>query len=263
MMAKKSLFKLLFMKSIAFVFIAVIFLFFQSCSAQSLSKKIENAFSEKLFSKFSGKCFLKETTPNSFLLLINSRNSIDSYDKAFVVVSESNQTKPTIDEQSTYEFFIPLNKRFVIIYNQKTDKIFVAGLSDQAASDAIERFKSNENIKSALLNQDVLGYGLSYLNNTIWNISKIKESKYKTPYYTLDYANMTNKNAALALAPPDDDTGGGVSCAQGTCTSGGAGSSSCSITESPLNQECSVTCNSGYYACCVSSTVRCYCCKIQ
>lgn len=54
-----------------------------------------------------------------------------------------------------------------------------------------------------------------------------------------------------------DDTGGGTS--SGGCTSGGIGSSSCSLTCG--GQTCSVTCNTGYYACCVCTTSgpRCKC----
>lgn len=44
------------------------------------------------------------------------------------------------------------------------------------------------------------------------------------------------------------------------CTSGGAGASECSIDEWTQNG-CSVKCRSGYYACCNSSTVRCFCVK--
>lgn len=236
---------------------------FQSCIAQKLSQSIaiENAMGERLYAKFSGRCFVKTTGQNSYLLLVNTNNSSDSYDKAIIVFSEGNQTKPAIDEQDIYEFFIPNHKRYIIVNNPKNNKIFIAGLTDQAAKESIDRFKSNEIVKSALTNQDVLGYGLSYMSNTIWNMAKIKESKYKSPFNTLDYANMTNRQAATALPPAEEENLGDISCAQGACTSGGAGSSSCAITEAPLGQECSVTCNSGYYACCVSSSVRCYCCK--
>lgn len=238
-------------------------MFFQSCTAQKLSQTIENALGEKVYARFSGNVFLKPTNAGSYLLLVNTTQSTDSYDKALVVFSETGQSKPGIDEQATYEFFIPDNKRFIVVYNQETDKIFIAGLTDEAARQSVERFKSNAGIHSALTNQDVLGYGLSYMSGTIWNMAKIKESRYKSPFNTLDYANMTDPQAAATLVPPDEENGSSVSCAQGTCSSGGAGSSSCSITEAPLGQTCTVTCNTGYYACCVSSTVRCYCCKIQ
>lgn len=230
-----------------------------SVISQQLSQDIQSAIGEKLYMRFAGSCYTKVTGANSYLLLINTMGSGENFDKAVIVFSEENQVKPAVDEQATYEFFIPENRRYIVIYNQKSNKIFIAGLSDQNARERINRFKGNAAIKSALANQDAIGHGLSYMSGS-WSKSKVKASKYKMPFNTLQYSNNLDPAAASVL-PPDD--GGGVSCATGTCTSGGAGSSSCSITEAPLNQTCEVTCNSGYYACCVSSTVRCYCCKIQ
>lgn len=231
-----------------------------SVIGQQLSQAIQSAIGEQLYMRFTGTCYAKPTGANSYLLLVNTTGQGDNFDKALIVFSEGNQVKPMVDEQATYEFFIPENRRYVVIYNQKNNKIFVAGLTDQNAKDRIGRFKGNAAIKSALTNQDALGHGLSYMSGS-WSKAKVKESKYKMPFNTLQYSNNLDP-AAASMLPPDDG-GGGVSCAQGACTSGGAGSSSCSITESPLNQTCEVTCNSGYYACCVSSTVRCYCCRIQ
>lgn len=45
------------------------------------------------------------------------------------------------------------------------------------------------------------------------------------------------------------------------CSSGGLGSTQCSIgsTNGPVGTECSVSCGAGYYACCDDSTVICKC----
>lgn len=234
---------------------------FKSCISQKNPQDIENALGERIFTKFSGTAYIKPTSTNSFLILVNTKKSSDSYDKAIVVFVENKPIINEIDEESIYHFFIPENKRYIAIFNQSRNRIFLAGLTDQIAQNAILKFKANPSIKSSLTNRDIFGYGLAFLSG-VWNIGKVKSSEYKQPYNTLDYANMTNEQAALLLPPVEDEETGGVSCAQGTCTSGGAGSSSCSITEAPLEQSCTVTCNTGYYACCVSSTVRCYCCKI-
>lgn len=47
-----------------------------------------------------------------------------------------------------------------------------------------------------------------------------------------------------------------------TCTSGGAGSTRCSITEI-FGMSCSVDCANGYYACCDSETTTCKCIENQ
>jgi hypothetical protein len=46
-----------------------------------------------------------------------------------------------------------------------------------------------------------------------------------------------------------------------SCTSGGAGSTECSITGTigPVSSGCSVSCGTGYYACCDDGTVVCQC----
>lgn len=50
----------------------------------------------------------------------------------------------------------------------------------------------------------------------------------------------------------DPGTGGGSS---GGCSAGGPGSTSCSISD-PL-VSCSITCSTGYYACCTGATCKC------
>ena len=48
-------------------------------------------------------------------------------------------------------------------------------------------------------------------------------------------------------------------CHGTTCTSGGEGASSCSAGAGG----CSVTCSTGYYACCSANTNNCRCCKVN
>lgn len=235
---------------------------FQSCIAQNFSQSIENAIGGKLYAKFSGKAFVKSGNEDSYLLMINSNNSSDTYDKAIILFSENKIEKPIINSEENLEFFIPDNRRYIIIYNKSLNKIISVGLSDQNAKDAVDKFKANFKEKSLLANNNISGYGLSYLTG-FWNINKIKESKYNLPFNTLDYSNIANPNAAKNLPTPENEkfVAPGL-CDIGQCTSGGAGSSSCSISEGfPVEQSCTVTCNTGYYACCRSSDIRCYCCK--
>lgn len=254
---KRSIMKLNFLLQIV-----VGILILQSCVAQKQPLYIENAIGEKIYTKFSGTCLWRRTDDKSYLLLVNTTKSTDSYDRAIIVFSDHSVGKPEINEEATYEFFIPENKRFIVVHNQNTNKVFILGLSDQSAKQKIEKFKSNASMRSALTNKDYLGYGLSYMTG-LWNRQKIKESKYKLPFNTLDYANTLNPEAAASLGEPEDELGGAGLCDIGQCSSGGAGSSSCSVMEIGGMTSCTVTCNTGYYACCNSSTTGCYCCRIQ
>ena len=77
--------------------------------------------------------------------------------------------------------------------------------------------------------------------------------------YLVDRANALRYADAYGLAV--SDLPNSVLCASG-CTEGGQGSSSCSI--STIIKSCSVTCQSGYYACCSLEggvKPRCVCCK--
>ncbi len=244
---KKNLLILLFLTTITL----------SSCIGQNLSKSIENSLGEKLYLKISGKLYLKQSSQNTILLLCRSTiTSEENFDKAITIFSETSILKLDISETDEYEIQIPESKKFAVLYNITKNKIYFIGTSDK--KNDITQIKQNSAISKAISESDYLGYGFSFMNGS-WSTQKIKDSQFKQPFNTLDFAN--NQNTQLKTTPPIDDDDG-VSCALGTCTSGGAGSSSCSITEAPFNQSCTVTCNSGYYACCVSSTVRCYCCKI-
>ncbi|MCB0716618.1 MAG: hypothetical protein KDC06_11475, partial [Chitinophagaceae bacterium] len=180
----------------------------------------------------------------------------DLFDKSFIIFSETAIPKLTFNEEDNFEIKIPASKKYAVIYDKTINKIYFVGTSD--AVNDINAVKAKTELKPAISNDDYLGYGFSYLNNS-WSVDRIKESKYLTPFYTLDYANTQNTQLRLLL--PTNDYGGSGLCDQGNCTSGGNGSSSCSITEAPFHQSCTVTCNAGFYACCNSSSVRCYCCK--
>ncbi len=247
------------MKKLLFYMLFLQILTISSCVAQNLSKSIENSLGEKLYLKISGKLYLKQSSENTILILCRSNGTSEqNFDKAFTIFSETIIEKININEMDDYEIQIPESKKYAVIYNLTKNKIHFIGTSDK--SNDIIQIKQNLSISKAIDNSDYLGYGFSFMNAS-WSTQDIKASQYKIPFNTLDYANTQNSQLRASLPSVEVELAS-VSCAQGTCTSGGAGSSSCSITEAPFNQSCTVTCNSGYYACCVSSTVRCYCCKI-
>lgn len=238
-----------------------ILLIFQSCTKQTTREAVEKAINEKMYASFSGKVNIKETFENSYLILINTTNSTDSYDKAIVVTSETPLIKPNISASDTYTFFIPENKRYIVIYNHNTTKISIIGLNDNLALQSISKFKSNSDILPSIENSETLGYGLSYLRG-LWNMRKTEDSKYKNPFNILGCADMLKPDAPNNLPPIEDEENAKL-CELGTCTSGGAGSTSCSISEPAPAMGCTVSCSAGYYACCRSSDVRCFCCKIN
>lgn len=231
--------------------------------SQDLSKSIVQAMNEPLYAQFTGTCFLKPTTDQSLLLLFNTKGSSDSYDRNLVLFSESAITAPVINEKATYEVLIPQSRRYLVLYEHGAERLTILGLSDEDASQKIKRFKENSSLTSRIQPGSRLGYGMSYMVG-LWNKARVQESEYRQPFNTLDYSNSAKPELAGKLLPVAMEGVTANLCAEGKCQSGGAGSNSCSITESfPIEQQCTVNCNSGYYSCCNTTVMRCYCCRIQ
>lgn len=242
------------MKKLSFFLCVMLCFGFVACNAQDISTALRNALGGNRYLEAKGKISVKKSSNNTVLLLFRSDGTNETdFDKAFVIFSETPITKFTISENDAFEIMIPSSRKYMAIYNSTKNKIFFIGTSDSKVE--IDQIKAKNELSNYIANTDYLGYGFSYMKGK-WSESRINESKYLTPFYTLDYANEQDTNLRLAL-PPDDD-GGANDCTK--CSSGGAGSSQCSIDEWP-GVGCSVTCNAGYYACCNSKTVKCYCCK--
>jgi len=83
----------------------------------------------------------------------------------------------------------------------------------------------------------ISGYGLSYQFGDI-------------PASALSYVGSVSPRKSARLAWEEEDGGGAA-----TCTAGGVGSASCSLGSG--TNSCSVSCQSGYYACCTGSGCTC------
>jgi len=92
-----------------------------------------------------------------------------------------------------------------------------------------------------------VGYGL---NHSIRPMSEVRSSKGRAIKTLGDPCEMT-------VCFFDDDPYGGGGGGGSSCNSGGRGSASCSITVN--GSGCSVSCSSGYYACCMQGGPNCYC----
>lgn len=243
------------MKMLSILLCTIISLIFHNCTAQNLSKALGNALGGNKYLEAKGKMYMRSSSNNTALLLFRSEGIGEiSFDKAFTIFSETAISKFNINEDDVYEIKIPTSRKYMAIYNLSKGEIFFIGTSDSKSD--IDKIKINQELSKYITNKDYLGYGFSYMKGN-WSTTRIKESKYLTPFYTLDYADEQNTQLRVAL-PPDDGDGGGNDCS--SCTSGGVGSSQCSIDEWS-NVACSVTCNAGYYACCNSKVTKCYCCK--
>lgn len=76
-----------------------------------------------------------------------------------------------------------------------------------------------------------------------------------------DAANSVRMNRAHGSEKIGGGDGGGKTHPGPNCSSGGPGATSCSSGGSGTGSSCTVTCGSGYYACCDANGVECKCVK--
>lgn len=135
-------------------------------------------------------------------------------------------------------------------YFESADILFVAGrlrVLDLRSGEIVDlvvkgqtRFpKTNMHVPIEVHN----GYGLSH------NSSEVSISLIDYRMLSLDESvRIAAGPSTMNRDPYNPDYGDGGDGNGGSCSSGGVGSTSCSVTSG--SHSCSVTCQSGYYACC-------------
>jgi hypothetical protein len=229
--------------------------------AQSeLSNAVRQTFSNSFYATFAGNTKAKLTNDRSLVVTIGSdENNMNEHQRAFLLTAESAPRYHEF-ESGDCEFFVTTNQTVAIIVNNADQTVSLIGLDNDETKAVKNLLEENALIASHFSGNNFFSYGISFIEGK-WSLELLSKSKYKNPFNYLASGDLTGKFAPENLG----EAGGGyVLCEQGSCTSGGAGSSTCSISEEYMGvkQACSVSCNTGYYACCNTKAVRCFCCKI-
>jgi hypothetical protein len=218
---------------------------------QVLSRELKETV-QHVQGEISGGNSLLKVTANNELMILQATNpkKPKEIDKIIIVAFEKNASIPIHDKNLEYTDLVFFSdKRSIALHSKVDNKIYLLGLDESESQHKIDLLKSNKNTKNAL-KEPLLGYGISVLTGS-WNLDKLMNNKYHSAFNQLDYSSNI-----YSIVPPDDGGSGGSV----NCTSGGPGASECSIGEWP-SISCSVTCKSGYYACCDSKTTKCFCVK--
>lgn len=197
---------------------------FNTLDAQKLAQELK---AEHL----NGRISLTTTADNEYFVFYGNENE-SKFSKAFVVQFDKAIEAVSFNGDSEV---ILLEEGFVVMNSELGIRYFGAANSGSA-----NNVKQIEDIIGSSL-KSYLGFGFSYFRG---------EWKEDADVNLNSARNILSTNSLIAERA--EITDGKVSC-----TSGGAGSASCSI-ENPLTA-CSVSCQDGYYACCVSSTTQCFC----
>lgn len=174
---------------------------------------------------------------NEILVMSKSRSELGHYDRAFVF---QHREKPDLTDMVLKEFAL---FESAMLVNAGNTLLFIAVDNDDNHS-LLNQIRAREQATKVV---PIWAYGLSTHKGS-WATS-IRADDVSAHNALIEYSKNRTERGKV---PP---VGG-----EPNCTSGGTGSSSCSITEL-FGMSCSVTCDDGYYACCDSKTTTCKCVK--
>ncbi|RYY83616.1 MAG: hypothetical protein EOO15_21055 [Chitinophagaceae bacterium] len=246
-----------------FIFFMLALVVFLNANAQSkITDAVRSLYSNQFYESLSGAVQVHQTKVNTAVLTLSTTSS-NLYDRAFVLTSDKAQPFPELSSKQA-SIFIHKDQRIVFLIDNQLEKVFVFGLDEAETQKEIERLRNNEIIGKSLASDVFLAYGLSYLTGG-WKGDALAKSTYQDPFNYLAAADVTGRNG-ISKEAEDFAKNAPLAeniCSKGSCTSGGAGSSDCEITEEymGINQTCKVHCKDGYYSCCSAKSTRCYCCK--
>lgn len=226
-----------------------------TCRSQDLTVDIKNSLGEGVYKNFTCKIYSKILSNNSLFIMCNTGGA-SNYSNSFVIETKTAIQYPNSNEEDEYAVIMPNSKKYVILYNKTKYTISIIGVMDGNYASAKASIRANGKLDAIGFKEEFYGYGMSFLIGS-WDVGKIKQTQYKYWQNILDYADIDNPGFANRVPQPGKSESNLVPNAGNSCTSGGTGSSSCSL-EGPLNS-CSVTCTTGYYACCDDNRMKCYC----
>lgn len=135
---------------------------------------------------------------------------------------------------------INYQKNYIEITKKKTSTKILFVIANEDGHNFVHQLTERQKENYAEI---IFGNELAYLKNHDFNLKNISENHIK--------------NSISIISQALNQKGSG----SGGCTSGGPGSSSCSVGD--FYSSCSVSCSVTYYACCNGDSNTCYCMVIQ
>ncbi|MDY8137545.1 hypothetical protein [Aquimarina sp. 2201CG5-10] len=197
--------------------------------AKDFEAKIENTFARV------------DLLPSGDVVLATNTNKKEFDDRVYkeVIILAGRPNSSPIQE-SLGEVYLVNLKNIIIIQKSPTEFLNLIVNADYISNE-LGRLQKNHDIKIDDDNSYV-GYGLSRIKGE-WSIPDDISKFYRDGHEAIHYYNILQTNN-----PKDYE--------KTTCSSGGPGATTCTITEEywGAKQGCTVTCGPGYYACCNASS---------
>lgn len=251
-MKKRTVRLLSFLLGIAVLLSAVI----SGCNKQvdytRTGKALQSTIKQDLHENYEGQTYIRVTTNNEILVGLSTAGN-DTVDHVFVLsVDKKDKISLTEGNLGYSTIYYYKDQRAILLHTKASNQIYFLGLKETASQDKIDSLASQKDLKASFQSGE-FGFGLSAIRGK-WSASIISDATKKYASNLLTIADLqTRYTTSQKIAASADD-------APVSCTSGGPGATSCSITEGAIiPNTCSVTCANGYFACCQSSTTRCTC----
>lgn len=248
-MKKKSL----ILSVICLCLVTTVSIFFGGCGKNveyaNTDKDLRSTLQQDLQKEFAGRTFVKVTSNNEVLIAQSTGNN-DTIDRIFMLTVDTKRTIGLKDgDLGLSSVFFYKDQRAIAVHSNKTNEIYFLGLDEQASQNKVNSLAHNKNL-NGLIRENLLGYGLSMIKgiwdkNTLNNLTK----KYAASLIVLsDLQKKYSPTQKIAAANDDIPI---------RCFSGGTGSTGCTFTSPIVGSSCSVTCATGYFACCNAVTCNC------
>ncbi|HJZ40037.1 MAG TPA: hypothetical protein VJ203_06705 [Bacteroidales bacterium] len=226
-----------------FVFHLIIVFFIICCS----KTEHDDQFFERIAKDLNGELLshnvsiIDKTKDNQIGIIILNKNGHNIGERCFILIFETDEDKRFLTGHNFQVDIIYFNEGLIIRQIGSRD-IYYLGLDDYSSTFWINTLKSSYNIDFENI---LLGYSIS-------SHQRVIEVPDELPSIRSIYDLFTDLNISETAIDTHDLKGT-------NCSSGGPGSSSCSIED--VWSGCSVSCKDGYYACCESGKNVCRCVK--
>jgi len=184
---------------------------------------------------YKGFAFITVSPNNELTVFLSKTENADLFEKAIVLAKEEEFYDYPNNNLGIVE--LAYLKDCAVIYIEKQDKFIYLGVLNENAENIYKRLISKKYNFYYTFN----GFGLSCINDK-WYEDISNDKKYQSIFDVLPQYSVKYKNTKTI-----------------GCTSGGVGSTSCSVSNG--NGSCSVSCGTGYYSCCNDTHTVCKCVK--
>lgn len=174
------------------------------------------------------------------------------FNNAFTFLSDNKEKLSILENVLSGEVSYEYHLHYNILINKENNQKILLAVSNENGHDFVHSLSDDEKNSFDAI---IFIYEMAKLDDHNFKVGNSNNNQNTTTTYSSFNWNVTFNFTAHSII--DEGLGGVPGDSQ--CTSGGPGSTSCQVDD--IYSGCSVSCGSGYYACCKGSNNTCFCKK--